>query len=187
MDSPVDSAVQNGQDITGSRTVYPLVPQPHGGALRPGGPGRPKGSLAPWSKKALKQIETVWRRLGGIEAMTTWASDNPSDFYKLWGRLLPSQATVDHRHRMQSDPANMTDADLLRIVELASRPAILSAAGDKARDMLAMDAEPVEPEPVVETKPKPAPVPRGEETEAQLRERLGLPPGPAPWAIESES
>ena len=178
MNSPVDCAVQHNSNF-GEITPAPatLIPSHGRGVLRPfqkGHGGRPKGSLSGWSKRALRSVEKVFLNLGGTEFMTEWARENPSDFFRVWMRLLPSQYTVDQRHRLQSEPAQLTDEDLLRVIALATRPAVLDWAADQAKDELALEPEPA---------PKPAPEPKQPETEAQLRERLGLPPGPPPWTI----
>jgi hypothetical protein len=105
--------------------------------------------------------------------MVAWARENPSDFYRgIYAKLLPSQYMVDQRHQHLSEPAQLTDDDLLRVIALATRPAVLDWAADQARDQLALEPD---------DEPKPAPKPkldREHETEAELRLRLGLPPEP---------
>lgn len=157
MNSPADAAVQQDQPITGPKAVdragrelRGMVPQKHGGALRPGGPGRPKGSLAPWSKRALRQVQTVFINLGGVEFMTEWARESPGDFFRVWSRLLPSQYTIDARHQHQVEPVNLTDADLLRVIALATRPEVLAWAADQTSTAAALDGEVVQ----VDTTPR---------------------------------
>jgi hypothetical protein len=116
-----------------------VVPQAHGGALH-WGRGRPKGALARWSKAALREVEKVYKALGGAESMVAWARENPSDFYRgIYSKLLPTQFMVDAKHSHQVEPANLTDADLLRIVSMATKPDILNWAADQARDQMAID------------------------------------------------
>ena len=31
--------------------------------------------------------------LGGVSALKSWAEDNPTEFYKLWGRLIPVEVS----------------------------------------------------------------------------------------------
>ena len=113
-----------------------------------GGPGRPKGTLSKWSRKALQSVEAVYKGLGGVDAMTEWARENPSDFYRgIYSKLLPSQYMVDQRHTHQLEPAQMTDADLLRVIALATRPEVLAWADDKARDTAALSPTSIEHEP----------------------------------------
>lgn len=33
--------------------------------------------------------------IGGVRRLALWAHENPTDFYKLWGKQLPSGAQVD--------------------------------------------------------------------------------------------
>lgn len=33
--------------------------------------------------------------IGGVQRFALWAHENPSEFYKLWGKQLPSGAQVD--------------------------------------------------------------------------------------------
>jgi hypothetical protein len=86
------------------------------------GPGRPKGSLTRWSRAALDSVGVVFRKLGGVEAMTEWAREHPTDFYRgIYARLLPSQHQSDQRHTASLEPMLMSDADLIRIIERATR------------------------------------------------------------------
>ena len=157
MNSPAEQDQQQGRNMSAvvgtAERVYPVVKQPHGGSLIMGR-GRPKGQLSKWSRKALQSVEAVYKGLGGVEAMTEWARENPSDFYRgIYAKLLPSQYMVDQRHTHQVEPAAMTDADLLRVIALATRPEILDWAKDKAADAAAVTGEAMEPVPLPEPTP----------------------------------
>lgn len=52
------------------------------------GPGRPKGSQNKLSKVAKENIESVFEALGGVDKMTLWAADNPSEFYRIYSKLI---------------------------------------------------------------------------------------------------
>lgn len=41
------------------------------------------------SGQAKENIQAVFTRLGGTAAMAKWAEANPSEFYKIYARLLP--------------------------------------------------------------------------------------------------
>jgi len=82
------------------------------------GPGRPKGSLNRWSAASLDAVADVFEKLGGVEAMTEWARANPSDFYRgIYARLLPTRTEVDARIEPVHSVQDMTDAELLALVQ----------------------------------------------------------------------
>lgn len=62
------------------------------------GPGRPKGSRNKFTRSVKEALERAFEQRGGDKALTAWANENPTDFYKLWGRMLPSevQASLEH-------------------------------------------------------------------------------------------
>jgi hypothetical protein len=96
--------------------------------LEPGpGPGRPVGSKNKVGVQVKGSILEVFTNLGGVKAMTNWARRNKSDFYRIYARLIPTQvvATVDIR-----DASELSDAELLRIIALASSDgAVVEEAG----------------------------------------------------------
>lgn len=55
------------------------------------GKGRPKGS----TNKATAEVKDVLRKvhadMGGEKAMLSWAASNPTEFYKLWIKMLPTE------------------------------------------------------------------------------------------------
>lgn len=57
------------------------------------GAGRPKGVPNKISGTAKEHIALVFERLGGVEHMATWATENPTQFYNLYAKLLPLQVT----------------------------------------------------------------------------------------------
>ncbi len=46
-------------------------------------------------KTAREQIAVVMRRLGGVRQMTEWAKENPTEFYRLYGRTIEREAPVN--------------------------------------------------------------------------------------------
>ena len=54
----------------------------------------PAGRLTPvrnqLSGTAKESIVAVFTRLGGTAAMATWAEANPTEFYRMYARLLPT-------------------------------------------------------------------------------------------------
>lgn len=53
------------------------------------GPGRPKGVPNKLSRIAKDNIADVFEELGGIAEMKKWAQDNPTEFYRIYARLIP--------------------------------------------------------------------------------------------------
>jgi hypothetical protein len=56
--------------------------------------GRQKGTPNKLGTTAKENIANVFTRLGGVQAMVKWANANPTQFYQLYGKLLPLQAEV---------------------------------------------------------------------------------------------
>lgn len=84
------------------------------------GPGRPKGSINKVSALVKENVLHVFDQMGGVRKMTEWAAANPTEFYRLYARLLPTEATLNVQH---VSAAELSDS------ELAS---IASRSGDRA-------------------------------------------------------
>lgn len=61
------------------------------------GPGRPKGARNKLTATAKEAIETAFESIGGIEALSAWAKENPRDFYPIWAKLLPKDMTIEQK------------------------------------------------------------------------------------------
>lgn len=48
------------------------------------------------SGQAKENIQAVFTRLGSTAAMAEWAKAHPSDFYKIYARLLPVEGPGEH-------------------------------------------------------------------------------------------
>lgn len=44
-------------------------------------------------KQVVEAFSTAFELIGGVPRLALWAHSNPDDFYKLYARLLPSQAS----------------------------------------------------------------------------------------------
>lgn len=55
------------------------------------GKGRPKGSVNKTTAKVKEALQAVYAKKGGDGALLTWAKENETEFYKLWGRMLPQE------------------------------------------------------------------------------------------------
>lgn len=54
---------------------------------------RPKGSLNKTTRAAKEAFALAFQGMGGVAALTRWAKANPTDFYKLYARLIPVDVT----------------------------------------------------------------------------------------------
>lgn len=57
------------------------------------GPGRPKGLQNKNTLSVKAALHQAFDLLGGVRALFEWAGKNPSEFYKLWGRMIPTEIT----------------------------------------------------------------------------------------------
>lgn len=57
--------------------------------------GRQKGTPNKTTMAVKDVLTETFDRLGGVEAMTRWARDNETDFYRLYARLLPREVKAD--------------------------------------------------------------------------------------------
>jgi hypothetical protein len=55
------------------------------------GPGRGKGTLNKSTASAKEAFTLAFKGLGGYEALTKWARDNETEFFKLYARLIPAE------------------------------------------------------------------------------------------------
>lgn len=56
--------------------------------------GRVKGTPNKTTATAKENILAVFTRLGGTAGMADWARENQTEFYKLYGRLIPVEQRV---------------------------------------------------------------------------------------------
>lgn len=59
--------------------------------------GRKKGSLNVVTRTVKEALATAFDDLGGVPSLVAWGGAHPSDFYRLWGRLVPQDLTSDGR------------------------------------------------------------------------------------------
>jgi hypothetical protein len=55
--------------------------------------GRKKGVPNRLTTAAREAFQMAFEGLGGVPALTQWAQENPTDFYKLFARLIPVEVT----------------------------------------------------------------------------------------------
>lgn len=89
--------------------------------------GRKRGSKNRFTVSMKEAFHQAFDELGGVPALTKWAMDNQTDFYKLCARLFPMnlQATVNVR-------AEDLDDDVLLGIATGSGGRVIEAqAGTK--------------------------------------------------------
>jgi len=57
------------------------------------GMGRPKGSVNKKTAQVKEALQAVYTKKGGDTALLAWAKENETEFYKLWGRMLPQEVS----------------------------------------------------------------------------------------------
>ena len=55
--------------------------------------GRQKGSTNKTTTSVKASLAHVYALSGGDEALLAWRNENPSEFYRLWGRMLPAEVS----------------------------------------------------------------------------------------------
>ena len=56
---------------------------------------RPKGSKNKFTKSARDAFAHAFEKLGGANALHRWADKNPTEFFKLYARLIPIEHVGD--------------------------------------------------------------------------------------------
>jgi hypothetical protein len=59
------------------------------------GAGRPAGAPNKLSAAVKDNIIEVFERIGGVESMAAWATENQTQFFNLYAKLLPLQVNAD--------------------------------------------------------------------------------------------
>lgn len=61
------------------------------------GKGRPKGALNKVTTAAKEAFRLAFDKMGGTDALAAWAAENPTEFYKLYAKLIPIDLTTGER------------------------------------------------------------------------------------------
>lgn len=62
------------------------------------GKGRVKGVPNKSTASVKAALEEAFERMGGVETLTAWAGDNPTEFFKLYAKLLPIHLQGEIKH-----------------------------------------------------------------------------------------
>lgn len=96
------------------------------------GSGRPKGTANKVTTSVKQALIEAFDQMGGIPSLVRWGRQNPTDFYKLWSRLLPIQITgegggpvvVQTKH----DLSKLSIEELTTLANLVDKATIARAA-----------------------------------------------------------
>lgn len=91
--------------------------------------GREKGTPNKIGGAVRENVISVFETLGGTKQMADWARENLTEFYRLYARLLPTEATLNVKH---GDAGSLTDAELADIAA-GSRKGIAEKAGGETK------------------------------------------------------
>lgn len=64
------------------------------GKSQPKRGGRAKGTPNKRTIEVKAAIEEAFVKLGGVAALLKWAHHEPTEFYRLWGKLIPRDLNV---------------------------------------------------------------------------------------------
>ena len=56
--------------------------------------GRPKGASNKSTKAVKEALQEAFDGLGGVPSLIEWAKSEPTEFYKLWSKLLPQEVNA---------------------------------------------------------------------------------------------
>jgi hypothetical protein len=56
--------------------------------------GRQRGTPNKLTSAARAAFEAAFEGIGGVEQLTAWGRENPTEFYKLYGRLIPVESQL---------------------------------------------------------------------------------------------
>ena len=58
------------------------------------GPGRKRGVPNKVTAAIRQALVNAFEKLGGVRSLVAWGKANPNEFYKLWGRMAPTEVAV---------------------------------------------------------------------------------------------
>lgn len=86
--------------------------------------GRPRGAPNQLTGAFRNAVQTVYHDIGGDKAFAQWASENPSDFYRIAARLIPVQ--VAHTNEAPQLVINLAPSLPAEREVVSSMPALVT-------------------------------------------------------------
>lgn len=59
------------------------------------GKGRPVGAVNKSTRAVKEALQEAFEGLGGVPSLIAWAKEEPTEFYKLWTKLLPAEVKAE--------------------------------------------------------------------------------------------
>lgn len=63
--------------------------------------GRKKGVQNKTTVAVKEALQSTFDEIGGVNGLVNWAKQEPTEFYKLWGKLLPTEVKADVGGQLQ--------------------------------------------------------------------------------------
>ncbi len=60
--------------------------------------GRKKGTPNKTTASVKEALRMAFDEMGGVAALKRWAKENLTEFYKLWGRMLPQEVEMSGKN-----------------------------------------------------------------------------------------
>lgn len=57
--------------------------------------GRKPGQVNRTTRAVKQALVEAFDKLGGVSSLVKWAKEEPTEFYKLWAKLLPTELTAN--------------------------------------------------------------------------------------------
>ena len=78
--------------------------------------GRVAGTPNKVSSVVQDNVIAVFDDIGGKPAMAKWAKENQTEFYRLWGRLLPRQINSEVSTETNRPAIELSDGELMAMI-----------------------------------------------------------------------
>ncbi len=72
------------------------MPAPKGTRPPAAGIGKKPGTLNKHTRSVKEMMQKAFEQRGGITALLEWSHESPDEFYRLWGRLIPTEVTGEN-------------------------------------------------------------------------------------------
>ena len=79
--------------------------------------GRVAGTPNRVSCAVRDNVVNVFNKIGGEEGLAEWAKENRTEYYRLWGRLLPKQINSDISTETNRPVNELSDGELIAIIK----------------------------------------------------------------------
>ena len=115
-------------------------------------PGRLPGFPNKTTVSVKAALEAAFQGLGGVPALIAWAEKEPAEFYRLWGKLLPRNVTIEGGAQLgivilpplgsatATATASISPAEAVEVLEATVTPLPSLAPSSGATGGVAVDA-----------------------------------------------